>query len=545
MKLQYKNKFHYEINKKPFQGSKKEARRVLEKYSTEPSNIENFLELLENDYCKFIDKITFIIFYDFVFYNKDKQFPYHIAMIYTQPDVEIRNVLFDERENITRKTGWYPYITGMRANVKALRSQQLKKIKKRQLRKCTFGRPISIFNISSDMNSSAILLKCENGSILFDTGFEINKSYINEIDIICISHYHKDHTGGLIQILKSREIPVLISSITLEYLLNNSSITDYDKEYLERNSILLEDIENFKNFRRHLDFYQVYHVPGSVGFVYKYNKEFSVFYLGDVCMSNGFYSFKESFFYIIKSNLSSNIHVIFDCAMIGKKDIVIGEDSVEDIMGEIQNSVSKRNVFFISKSDETLIYAYIQIFIYFISRNRNVKFVINNELYNILKMLWKPWVIYGGKKDLFIVNIMRKGLVNFIESYKLYPISELNQFRDEKDVIYILSLNDINEIQDSHFIKNKDVILVGPWVLKEAIPYEISDSKPRSILRVASPDWSFHTSSDEIEEIIKELIKMDIHVDLFHNYPRNLRNYLKKLDLNDGINVISNTEIIV
>lgn len=543
MNLQYKNKFNYEVNKKPFQGSKKEARRVLEKYPIEPSSIDNFLEFLDNDYCKFIDKITFIKFYNFVFYNKDKHFPYHIAMIYTQPDVEIRDVLFDERENIASKTGWYPYITGVRANIKSLRTQQIRKTKKRYIRKCTFGRPISISNISSDMSSSAILLKCENGNILFDTGFGINMSYIREIDIICISHYHKDHTGGLIEILKSRQIPVLISSITLEYLLNTSSGTNRD--LIIRNAILLEDIENFNNFRRHLDFYQVYHVPGSVGFLYKYNKEFSIFYFGDVCLSNGFYSFKGSFLEIIKSNISRNTHVILDCAMIGKKDIVIAEDSIEDIMNEIQNSVSKRNIFFISKSDETLIYTYIQIFRYFIGGNKNIKYVINNDLYNILKILWKPWVSYGGKKDLFIVNVMKKGLVNFVESYKLYPFLELDQLRNKKDVIYILTLNDLNEIKDNTLIKNNDVILVGPWVIKEDIPNEISDSKPRSILRVASPDWSFHTSIGEIEEIIKELMKIDIHVELFHNYPGNLRRFLKKIDLSDDINVVSSTEIII
>lgn len=73
--------------------------------------------------------------------------------------------------------------------------------------------------------------------------------------------------------------------------------------------------------------------------------------------------------------------------------------------------------------------------------------------------------------------------------------------------------------------------LAGTLALRNDIPTEITTAKPRSIVRIASEDWVFHSNEKDLVDFINLLTQNDINVVLFHNYTNNLRRFIKSSNL--------------
>lgn len=330
----FKGFLDYEIVTKPFFGTRKRAKEILSMREIVPSNHNDFIEYLQKHYPKILPKIEFIRFYKFNFHEKEGTFNYNIAMLYTMPDEFTRTVLYDDGNKIAASTGWYPYVTGSRANIKNLNYNILRNkygVSRKNIDKFNYGRPERVIDISSTQTASANLLQCYNGNILFDTGFGILEEYISKIDLICISHFHKDHTGGLLNILRVKPIPVLLSEITLEYLLQIIN-SEEDVKLLIGCTITLEEIKYYRGIRNFIDYFPIFHAPGSFGFVYKFYEKIAVIYLGDVCVRNAFYDSELYLIDKIKSIAANRKVIIFDGALIGKNNEDIGDDKPEDII---------------------------------------------------------------------------------------------------------------------------------------------------------------------------------------------------------------------
>lgn len=546
----FKGFLEYEILNKPFFGSKKRAYNTLKNSTTTPSSTEEFLEYIQINYPKIMPNIEFVSFRYFDFMERTGVFRYSLAILYTVPNALIREKLYDESESIANATGWYPYVTGCRAQIKKLNYMEMRKtynIQRMSINSCAFGKPKTVIDISNSPTASATLLQCEYGNILFDTGFGILETYIKDINLICISHFHKDHVGGLAQILAQKSIAVLISEMTLEYILNSSWLSDGDKLEIIKHAITLEEIKFYKGLRMHIDYFPVFHAPGSFGFVYKYFTEISVFYLGDLCIENGFYNGGIDVDIQIQSIQSKNKTIILDSAMIGKKNVEIGEDTPADILEIIENSINKRNVVFISQSSETLLYSYLLVFMWSNQRKEEkIRIVIDDDLYKIIKILWRPLVYKDNFKDPFIKYVLNRGKINFAESHRLYPLSALNTFNDTRNTIFLVTLESIiNKDTPRLPLLKSDVMLVGSWALKGEIPGEIINAKPRSILRVASPDWSFHSSERSLNSTITKWNEEAISMILFHNYSSTLKKYIKQFSNYSNIHVISKEGVAI
>lgn len=526
----FKGFLDYEIVNKPFLGSRKRAKQLLGEAGNVITDHNDFLIYLQKHYPKILSKIEYIRFYEFDFNEKGRVFHYCIAMLFTSPDEQTRTVLYDESRKITCDTGWYPYITGSRAKIKRLSYTVLRNeygIPRKRIDKLSFGRPERIIDISNTPTASANLLQCYNGNILFDTGFGILEEYINSIDLICISHFHKDHTGGLLSILHVKPVPVLISEVTLEYLLQLAD-SEENKRLLISCAITLEEIKFYQGFRNHIDYFAVFHTPGSFGFIYKFYKEIAVIYFGDVCVCNAFHNHSLKLIEQVNNISTDKKVIIFDGALIGKKDESISDDKPEDIINTIENGIEKRNTIFISQGAETLVYSYILFFKWAIeNKNIKAKVVVSDELYQLLRTLWRPMVYRDNFKDPFIQFVF-KSEANFVETYRLYPLSSFNGFLDSSKSVFFLTVNDIENDHSSTIpVKKSDIILAGVWTIRNSIPNIIVTGSPRSIIRVSSADWSFHTNEQDIIEIMKAFCSDDRNkVILFHNYSKVLRKFI-------------------
>lgn len=534
--MNYRGYLEYEIVHKPFWGTRKRAEELLRKAECEPYDIEEFISYLQKTYSKLFVMIEFIRFYDFVYHSPKGCIHYRIAMIFTAPNETIRTVLYDDGEVITFLTGWYPFVTGSRAQIKKLNYVKAREkfgIKRPHIEKLGFGKPQELINISSVSTASATLLKCYNGCILFDTGFGIKQEYIDTIDLICISHFHQDHIGGLMSILRIRKIPVLLSETTLDYVLQFVT-SDEDMHIILSCAITLEELKYYHNFRNHIDYFQVFHAPGSFAFIYKFYSECSVIYLGDICLNNAFFNGMQDYVNIINEIDTRKKVIICDAALVGKKDNAIADDTPEDVVNAIESSTRKRNTIFVSPNAETLVYSYLLLFRWAINnKNSKVKIVVSDDIYNLLKTVWRPLVYRDNFKDLFIDKVLKSD-VNFVETYRLYPLSSIEGIKNIMNTVCFLTVNDLESYASIIPIPKSDVILAGIWTVRDGIPDVVAKNSPRSIIRVSSADWSFHSNENDLIAFAKQVCQVeDNRIIFFHNYSKVLRKFIKKNGLDE------------
>lgn len=518
-----------EIKKKPLFASMRRAKAALSKKQCNPCSIDDFFERIEKRYGLEVESIEYITFYDY--YNYQDDFQYNIAYIYTTPSLKIRNSLFLDREEITMETGWYPMVSGKRVRFAKLgnsMSHDFYSLRKNKKPYVHLGKPLSIRSVATDISSTAILLKCEKGNILLDTGFEVETDIVNCVDFIFVSHFHKDHTGGLFSFLKLREVPVILSSITLAYLINLSGVAQCDKDCLVRNAVLIENIKNNSLINRTIEFFDSFHCPGAFGMKYKFYDECFI-YPGDMCLANGFFDFTAEFKSICENQLFKKTSVITDCALVPKGDFSITDENFPIIASKV--NASGNNQVFLSRSCEILFNVYIRLFKLAIQQHKQWLFVVNDELFNLLQNTLRTWLLPLYSGDPFIKYVIGNSHINYAETQRLYNVSNVAQFSDYHDtkVIYLLTLDDLSEVGRLIDTAAMDLFLTGPLAVTKNIGELISDYTFNSITKLSSPDWSFHSDRNNIRNLLCESADPNLKYILFHAYPREIKKFLREI----------------
>lgn len=535
----------FEIKKKPLFASMHRAKAALSKKKYAPCDIGCFFDYLEERYSLDVQNINYVTFYDY--YNHSDKTQYNIAYIYTLPSLKIRDILFEDREKITVATGWYPMVSGQRAGFTKLKnstSHDFYRLLKHKPPYVHLGKPLSIRSVAEDASSTAILLKCDNGNILLDTGFGVEPTVDEQIDFVFVSHFHKDHTGGLYEFLKRKEVPIIISDITLDYMLNLSDVNQSEKELLVRNAVLIDRMRNNAPINRTIEFFDSFHCPGAFGMKYTFNNE-CVIYPGDMCLTNGFYDYSNDFVSICNSNPNGKTSIITDCALIPKGNFAITDENFEVVANKVE--ASQHNQIFASRSCEILFNVYIRLFKLAVQQRKQWLFVVNDELFDLLQNTLRTWLLPQYAGDPFIKHVIGKSRINYAETQKLYNVSNAAQFSDytANKVIYLLTLDDLYSIKNEVNISAMDLFLTGPIATAKNIDEILNDFQFRSISKLSSPDWSFHSDKAAVQNLLSEPSDSILKYILFHAYPREIKKFLREFDdeQKSRIDILSKNEI--
>ena len=520
----------FEIKHKPLFASMKRAKAALAKKQCIPCDIDSFFDYLEDQYGSDTQNIEYVTFYDY-FDNRDN-IKYNIAYLYTTPSIRIRDVLFEDREKTTIATGWYPMVSGKRAGFTRLKNSTIHdfySLLKHKPPYVHLGKPLSIRNVAEDISSTALLLKCEKGNILLDTGFGVDPNIVEIVSFVFISHFHRDHTGGLFNFLKLKEVPVIISDITLEYLLNIPSVEQADKERLVRNAVLIERMRNHSLINQTIELFDSFHCPGAFGLKYKFGQE-CVIYPGDVCLSNGFYDYSNDFETICNNSFNWKTSIITDCALVPRGNFAITDEDFNIIESKVIES--QQNQTFMSRSCEMLFNVYIRLFKLATQHQKPWLFVVNDELFELLQNTLRTWLLPKYVGDPFIKHVIGKSGANYAETQRLYNVSSVSQFSDytDKKLIFLLTPDDLSKASSTIDMSTVDVFLTGPLAVSKNIDELINEYQFGAVYKLSSPDWSFHSDRDAIRNLLCKATSPSLKYILFHAYPKDIRKFIRDLD---------------
>lgn len=532
--------FRYEKVTKPFLGPRTKAFQALSSFSGNPVSEEEFLNHLQINYPHYYQAIEWVRFHKFDFSDKNSGFVYRIAIINTIANPVIRDKFFEDRVEITISTGWYPLIQGSRAQIydRPYRDTEKWRANKLIFKPKSFGRLIKLRPLSnSDEDGNSFLIEGSKSNIMLDTGMSLYNEYIDNISFIFLSHYHRDHSGSVWNYTTHTDTPIILSQVTLNRLCMFNHISFPNKRKLALNSVYPENVKVFQMADGGmLRFYPIYHCPGAYGISVSDNNT-SISYFGDLCLKNGFKDFSKEAANFVPQNVSNN-WLLLDAAMVGRKEQVTEEQKTpEQIIKELVSSASKRNVIFISNQPENLIYAYLRTFKLTNGAKRPVRIFVSNELYQTIQVLWKPVILHEIEfSDPIVKNTIGKSMINFAETHRLYPLIEktLSEMPSDEPCIIFSAPEEIYTVPSlGERVKNSNIIISGTMALRDEIPSVLDKNQP--ILRVASPDWSFHSDEESLAEFIRELTVTGVKVVLFHNYSKRISKFIKSFDLDKSL----------
>jgi hypothetical protein len=240
-------------------------------------------------------------------------------------------------------------------------------------------------------------------------------------------------------------------------------------------------------------------------------------------------------------------YVLLDGAMVRRQDFSIEvEDTPEQVIEELHSGVQRRNVVFVSQSEEASIYTFILAFQYTNAGPDFPGLVVNDRLFELTRRLIRPVLKRDYKGyDPFVESVLKKKILNFIESHRVFPMSALANFDPQRKLIIFATKADLenNEILKEKVVKS-DVIIAGVQALSEDVEIARLTSKCRIVHRVASPDWSFHSSGDDMAAFIRDLSASNVNSILFHGGSDALKKYVNKNKLDKRlVSVISHKGI--
>ncbi len=559
--FQHQNANHFKYQKvtAPWFGPIKRAFEALQNVQNNPLlSEEQFLDYIFENHFDIYQNMEWLTFQEF--HVKETQwrklelpaegFKFRLARVNVRPDPKYRNKLFDIREKIAADTGWYPLVMGSRAQLSNAYIQRLRGIRARQVPAnygFLLGNLCGVRNVSkkiektngdgtsSDLIGTAILLEGTKGSLLLDTGFAVDFETIGRPRAIFLSHLHQDHTGGYWEALQKLNSFTMLSDATLAYLFNKSNLSH---EQLDKflTSVYVIDSADYKIMTDgHLETFQVFHAPGSYGIVYRDSQGKALFYPGDLCLNNGFLNTSQKLFSYIVNFDAQQKAVLLDAAMVRKRDYSIAlEDTPSEILEHLIQGANNRDVFFVTRSIETLVYAFLQAFHETRLSDSTVKLIVNDELLLLTRRLIHPVLSRKHDKlDPFVRELIRGSIENFTESHRVYPLSALNTFETGDNVVIFASKSDLqsNALLAAR-LRNSDVVIAGVDAVRDDLELLKLTRACRNVRRVASPKWSFHSSESELADFIRQLSGEGIQSILFHNGSDNLKKWIKSEGLN-------------
>lgn len=520
----------FESVDKPWFGPKKRGRAVLAEAARRdgPRAPSDFLSYLRDRYPREYCWIEWARFHDVV--RRDpghKPWRQTFAILSVGPDYIARQVLFEEAKAITAATGWYPLIMGHRVRRWRARvpryagSQQESELRTYLLRK-DLGSLVSVQNIDPN-GGTAILVTGSREAVLLDTGFEINGfAGLRRPAFAVVSHAHADHAGGALE-CASRRVPTLMSEGTYLQLLARQG--PFEKRAW-RNVYVVRPPESYElGGGAHLYFAPGAHAPGSMTVTFEKPEAWCLTYPGDLCLENAYHSISLLDLADVRPSGSRQDWMLVDAALVGRDAPGRELPSLSELSCVLAKSFGEaKSVVFAAESPEHL-YALYQWFFrrYYTGAKERISrhVILSQAVSRLLETSYEYFIRRDFQRyDAHMTAVLGDDMSNYLESVRVYPMAEgLLPSDVPMPVDVFCMVDDLKRVLRSTG-PGSDVFVVGRP--SERLATAIEEVGIDNPVWLTGPDFSFHSTTEAVASLVRQLVERRIRPLLFHNYPKRI-----------------------
>lgn len=284
----------------PFFGPKRRAIDSLQGYDGDPLTDLEALRLLTRKWPDLAAGIARVRSYQFLrVQGHPESGELRILHCWTHNDARRRALLYETAPEITKRIGWYPLITGPWRGAGRTAAVQLAQgaVRASGYLDLTIGRPRAIRDLThgaGDRLGTAIEIEGSDGSLLLDLGWDApNPAFdaaLGRARLALLSHAHRDHAGGLPQLLSHSNAPILMTELTLLQLLTLYMRLDAAtlRPLLQRAVVCPMQGRLRLGNDMTVDWWPANHSPGSIMTVATFADGPTVLYSGDFSLANAY-----------------------------------------------------------------------------------------------------------------------------------------------------------------------------------------------------------------------------------------------------------------
>lgn len=538
---------HYERTTERFKGPLSRAIEALRQPLNGTVSAAGFLRHLATTYPDMYCSLEWVRFHTFLT-NKAPGLQMRVAVVSVMPRPAVRDGLFRARQAITNETGWYPLIQGSRIDTDRLLISAL--WEQRPLgtslpRLQSVGQLLRVRAMAnSDEQGICFVLEGTEGALQLDTGKELPRQLPAKTRGTILTHFHGDHSGGVWALTKTSPAPVLLSHGTLRSLWGLTDVPPQDKLALIHRA---RPFSGRRNYRfadgGSLELFPVFHTPGATGMRLMDRAGNLLVYFGDICLRNGFKDFRQEALDLVLHGPAQRRFLLLDATMAKRpQDPIDPNDTPREILKDVADGATSRNVFFLSSQPEALVYACLQAF--YLTKSSNTKLLLSVPLQRALWSLMHPLLVKRRSSFDPVVLALTGGSYysHFAESHRIYPLvpQVLLEIPADEPVVVFAQPSELTVLEGlTQRLRKSVVYLAGVIAQRLDLPHLLTASRPKAIFRVETPDWSFHSSDEDLAAYSRMLAEHGVCVGLFHSFPRNLRRFIKVYGLDSTVHVMA------
>lgn len=512
----------FEISDRPWFGPKSRATEFLRLRSVllPPAEAVRAMSDILGLHAAKVQRIRFISYVD----TSRSSFHYTIALIWTDSDQEVREMLYLKAEEIVKRTGWYPLPQGERLNSRALDRDFAKLRIKRATGSPATKLAASLCYLHAAVEASggcSIRVGTTRCTVLLDTGLPRCLRPQLEDHTILLSHAHLDHSGGIVA-GNCHHLPTVMTTATARLLAATRRVSP---KWLKRHAILLDNGQELFIDGLQITCFSVPHSPGACGYLIQADNR-SLIYTGDIALRSARHDFSTELLALISTLVSRPLVLLLDGTMAGRPN---GASMSDAALSLVRYLCDYDEVVIISDEADQLLYAYADIF-YCVCRcptMRNmVEFYISSSMRYLFEIVHSAYIARElDLLDPFLAQQYGKRLSSWAESRWLYwfdPGSTPPDATKYRRVWFLPSV----ELASLPPKKRYGLVKIG-----RARDAEYESALECDILDVDADAWTLHSSAMILAEFIHKASTFG-DVILFHNFPERARRFLRRHGLN-------------
>jgi glyoxylase-like metal-dependent hydrolase (beta-lactamase superfamily II) len=381
---------------------------------------------------------------------------------------------------------------------------------------------------------TSILAQLERGSLLFDFGFECDLKNMQAPKFAILTHAHKDHSGGLRDVLNAK-VPILLSESVYWQLIDRKELSDPAEQKLCFPLTL--PCRLHMGDGAELKLTAGAHTPGAMMARLTTSKQEQILFPGDYCLRNAYYQQHPND--LVRQFAASDARrlLLLDGTFLGYdlKDHTIS--TLESLEAEIRKLHERRKtVAFLAQSADFLYMIYIWLFRNFYAhgnRSGSRWLVVDDRLQNLLDSTFADIHFRRHKqRDPFIRSILGGADANYVETVRLYPLENATLPIDLPPPFDVFCCSNHIEAIANQLGPETHFFLVGHLRSKfEAMCRSAAAERPWT--RLDGCDFAFHSSPQDIGRIIEAASADKIVPIIFHNRADRVRSALSEVGVGD------------